>query len=109
MLVTMGDEGGMPPAGPPSGIAGKLLSVDPKTGELMVATTDGDRCVNTSDETVILQVVITDDGVDAIKAALEDLVIGSLILVAGEEDGCVKATLIVAQGSDKPGPVTPDE
>jgi hypothetical protein len=107
MLVTMGDDG-LPPVEKPDGVAGKLLSVDLKTGQLMVAAAGGDRCVNTSEDTTILQLVVTEDGVDAIKATLADLKIGGLILVAGEDDACVKATLIVAQGSEKPGPVTPD-
>ncbi|MDB4308124.1 DUF4382 domain-containing protein [Gammaproteobacteria bacterium] len=107
MLVTMGDDS-LPPGERPDGVVGKLLSVDSQTGQLMVATADGDRCVNTSEETTILQVVVTEDGVEAIKATLADLEIGGLILVAGEDDACVEATLIVAQGPAKPDPVTAD-
>ena len=107
MLVTMGD-GGVPPGEKPDGVVGKLLSVDTQTGQLMVAAADGDRCVNTSAETTILQVVVTEDGVEAIKATLADLEVGGLILVAGEDDACIEATLIVAQGPGKPDPVTAD-
>jgi hypothetical protein len=111
MLVTMGGDGGVPT----NVVAGKLLTANAETGVLEITTRDDDPvvCVEANSETVILQATITQDGVDVIKAGVGDLLIGGLILAETEATDasgvCLIATLIVAQGPDKPeGPVTPD-
>jgi hypothetical protein len=111
MLVTMGDGGGVPPTPtPPVGIvSGKLQSVDSKLGVLIVTTATGDRCVTADQNTVVLQITITADGVDAMKATLDELIIGGRILASGTDDACLTASIIVGEGPDVsiPGPVTP--
>ncbi len=81
-------------------IQGVVLSVDSGAGSLMVATDSMDRCVTTDADTRIFEVLVNDDSVENMPATLDDLDIGSMVFVTGEEDGagCFAADLIIAEG-----------
>jgi hypothetical protein len=75
-------------------------------GEVRLATDSGDRCVNVTGETIILQVIATGDEldpVDIVKAPLGDLLVGAPTAAVGVEDnGCLSAGLIISRGSKEP-------
>jgi hypothetical protein len=90
-----------PAADAPVAIAGEILSIDPDTASLMLATPALDRCVTTDDETRIFEVFVTAAAVETMSATLADLDVGSNAFVTGVEDsGCVAADLIVAEGQN---------
>ena len=106
MLVVPGDLESLPVR-----LRGEILSVvvnpdNMDAGEIRLATDSGDRCVNVTEETIILQVIATGDEldpVDIVKAPLGDLLVGAPTAAVGVEDnGCLSAGLIISRGSNEP-------
>jgi hypothetical protein len=83
-------------------IDGTVLSVDPGTDSLRIATNTLDRCVTTTGDTGIFAVVGGEDTVETKPITLEDVPIGSNAFIAGEEDsgGCFAADLIIVEGQN---------
>ena len=105
MLVRMGDDGGEPSL--PDFVGGKLKSADADTGELVIANADL-HCVMTDEETAIFQVFKFADDVEAVKATVGELIIGSLTLASGTQNtltDCLDAEIVVSEGDlKKPEP-----
>jgi hypothetical protein len=98
MLVRIGDD--TTPPDLPDFVGGKLLSANVITGELVVTTAAGDRCIETDDETAIFQIISIGEEVEAIKATVGELIIGSLTLATGTQNGCLDASIVVSEGAE---------
>ena len=89
-------------------IKGEISAIDPASGTMSVAVaaTPSEVCVTTDtdgiddNDTKIFQIFVTDDDVRSEMATLEDLTVGSKVVVTGTTaaDSCLAATLIIAEG-----------
>lgn len=89
-------------------IKGEIATVNPADGTMSVAVTSTSEevCVTTDtdgvgdDDTKIFQIFVTDDNVRSEIATLEDLSVGSKVVVSGTTaaDSCLAAKLIIAEG-----------
>ena len=88
----------------------KLLSVETDiggTGLLLIADSEGDRCVTTDEDTAVFQLFPTEDGVDAVKTTLDALIVGSITIASGIDDACIDANIVVSEGDVRIDPPEP--
>jgi len=80
-------------------IEGRILSVDPASSSLRIATDSLDRCVTATGETRIFAVVGSEDSVETKPIALDDIPIDRNAFVTGEDGGggCFAADLIIVE------------
>jgi hypothetical protein len=102
-------EGGSVPEPEPEEdvLVGKVKEVKPETGDMIVATDTGDRCV-LADEAIVLFVVDTEGSLEVIKGTLADLPDGVVVVLFGVEDigGCFDANVVLARSPIKVEPQT---
>jgi hypothetical protein len=104
MLTTPGVS--VEPVPEPEVIRGKILTIDAEGGSLMVATAEGDVCVDTDDETLIFEVFLIDKVFESVKVMLGDLTEGNGVGIYGIDDdiNCFAADLIIAEGQIEEDP-----
>jgi hypothetical protein len=106
-LLVDSDDVSIPPQPEPEEdvLVGKVKEVKPETGDMIVATDTGDRCV-LADDAIVLFLVEAEDSLEVIKGTLADLPDGVVVVLFGVEDigGCFDANVVLARGPMKPQP-----
>ena len=105
MLTTPGVS--IEPVPEPEVIKGKILTIDREADSLVVATEEGDRCVDTDEDTLIFEVFLVDKVFESVKIMFDELSVGSGVGIYGIDDdiNCFAAELIIAEGQASTEPV----
>lgn len=82
-------------------VNGEILSLDDVAGTISLSGESAFSCVTADGDTSIFVLTLSDDSLESVAAAFEDLAVGARIFVAGADDGagCFAADLIIQEGS----------